>query len=133
MKSTKNYLQDSFCIPGPEIEESQLFLVSHLYSQVGEKLVSTKHYQWGGNVEISGQRFLDLLEDKIVEWRLEIDGFISFGDLEEKRRFCNNAFEITLVEGEAPIVFLTVNGSRILTSCSTYTDLVLIYERIVLE
>ena len=133
MKSTKSYLKDSFCIPGPEIEESQLFLVSHLYSQMGEKLVSTKHYQWGGNAEIGGQRFLELLEDKIVEWRLISDEFIEFEDLGEGKRFSNEVFSIILRENENPIVTITVEGSYIPTLCKTYTDLVLIYERIDLK
>ena len=133
MKSTKNHLQGVYAIPEWDIEESSLLMTSHLYEQSEGKLTSKEHYERGGNTQISTQHFLDLIEDKIVEWRLISDEFIGFEDLGEGRRFSNEVFSIILRENENPIVTITVEGSYIPTLCKTYTDLVFIYERIDLK
>jgi hypothetical protein len=128
MKSTAQRLSEVYCRPNPE--EWDLFglipLTGHYVAFIGGEptLISGKFAE---RVEVSVSHFIDLLNDSIVLWRIEEDGFMFYESTGQHVLHANGLkrYHVTLPPMSTTVKVDVWDGDKGITAngITTYTDL----------
>lgn len=129
MKPTARRLSEVYC--RPKTEEECIALNMHK-SNVGVAVCKSilndglTGFNGSGRTEIPVTHFIDLLQDKIVPWRLEEDGFSHNTPMIEVASYPMGNITVCFHEGNVSVI-LDPNDSpwhsHICKGCKTYTDL----------
>ena len=143
MKTTAQRLSVVYCRPNKEEWNSILSLLKSIekyfwrefdsdgYCYLHESTIYLANGvvgDWSKRTEIPVTHFVGLLRDRIVDWRLEEDGF------ENKSAMGFREFIFTINESEGHYIeirggtSLLVNGERIRTNVTTYSELLNLIE-----
>jgi len=121
MKKTE--LKDVYCVPLPsEWTEEMLKMRNPLN---GTDICGVGTFNRKDRTEIPVSKFIDLLEDRIVGWRLEEIGFRDFPTFEDKERWIfrlENGMNIVLFQDMITHLEVSYNELNRL-NISTFTEL----------
>lgn len=137
MKETK--LKDVYCIPKNQNEWIDLsthnsYRIPNFGRFIKDRVVLDTGHVFGHydakdcyleeRAEISVSKFIDLLEDRIVSWRLEEIGFRSFPTVSDKERWILRLPSFELILFKEMVVFLEISYNDLTElNITTFTEL----------